>query len=107
MHDDVECRIVVLHRAKHLIYADFRRQLLANLPLQRIFGSLTRLHLPTGKLPSGFAFKASLLPSGYTFKASLLPSGFAFKAILLAFGKAQACFVLPLSTCSLPFATPS
>ena len=89
MHGDMECWIVVLHRTKHLIYADFRRQLLANLPFQRIFGSLTRLHLPARKLPSCFAFKASLLPSGYTFKASLLPSGFAFKASLLAFGKVQ------------------
>ena len=107
MHGDVECRIVVLHRAKHLIYADFRRQLLANLPLQRIFGSLTRLHLPAGKFPSCFAFKASLLPSSYTFKASLLPSGFAFKASLLAFGKVQTVLIQPLPTCSLPFATPS
>ena len=97
----------MLHRAKEFIYADFRRQLLANLPFQRIFGSLTRLHLPTGKfpssfafkaslLPSCFAFKASLLPSGYTFKTSLLPSGFSFKASLLAFGKVQTVLIQPL-----------
>ena len=98
MHGDMECWIVVLHRTKELIYADFRRQLLANLPLQRIFGSLTRLHLPARELPSCFAFKASLLPSGFAFKAILLPSGFAFKASLLAFGKVQTVLIQPLPT---------
>ena len=79
MHGEVELRIIILHRTQKLIHADFRRQLLANLALQRLLWRFPCLHLSARELPPVFEIAISSLSGEYLIffdlRSSLLTLG--------------------------------
>ena len=63
MHRQVELWVIILHRTKKLIHANFRRQLLANLPYERFLWCFPSFHLPAREFPAVLIVAISSLSS--------------------------------------------
>ena len=57
--------VVIFHRTKKIIYADFCRKFFTYLTFQGILGHFTSFHFPTRKLPPVLPFAISTLSSEY------------------------------------------
>ena len=61
MHCQMKGRVIILHRTKKPVHADFRRQFLANLPHQCFLWRFASLNLSAGKLSPVFPLTISSL----------------------------------------------
>ncbi len=59
MHGQMELGVVVFHRTKVLIHADFRRKFFTYLTFQRFIWCFTYFHLPARELPPVFPIAIS------------------------------------------------
>ena len=66
VHNQVELRIVIFHNRNKLLNGNLRFQLLPNLALQSLFGSLTRLYFSTREFPIIFEIAISALSRKYS-----------------------------------------
>ena len=66
VHSQVELWVVIFHCRNKLLNGNLRFQLLPNLALQCLFGSLARLNLSTGEFPEVFEIAISSLSGKYS-----------------------------------------